>query len=92
MRRIISFLVIARLIQRLINGSRQPGGFHQGRGPGGNQPRSGHRNDPRATGFDEPPQGGAPAASDEPPQGDPGQNRPADDANSKPSGGSGQTG
>ena len=87
MRRIISFLVIARLIQRLINGSRQPGGFHQGRGQGRGQPRPGNRNHPGAAGMDEPPQGGAPAASDEPPQGGAAQSGPSDSSSKPKSGG-----
>ncbi|TVQ34622.1 MAG: hypothetical protein EA370_10405 [Wenzhouxiangella sp.] len=67
MRRIISLLVIARLIQRLINGSRRPGGFNPGQG---NRPARPHQGN-TSSAHDEPPQGGAPRASDEPPQGGP---------------------
>lgn len=88
MRRIISFLVIARLIQRLINGSRQPGGFQQGRGPGRGQPRPGNRNHPGAAGMEEPPQGGAPDADNEPPQGGAPQSSPPDSSDKPSSGGS----
>ena len=54
MRRIISVLMIARLVQRLINGGR--------RGPGmGSWNQTGHRprQNPNAGMSDEPPQGGA---------------------------------
>ncbi len=58
MRRIISVLMIARLVQRLINGSR--------RGPGmGSWNQTGHRprQNPNAGMNDEPPQGGPPPQS-----------------------------
>lgn len=80
MRRIISLLVIARLIQRLINGSRQPGGFHQGGGNRRQPPGQGNR----ASSLDEPPQGGPPSTSDEPPQGG------APSADTSPDGGNDQ--
>jgi len=67
MRRIISFLVIARLIQRLINGSRPRGGHHHtaNRRP----PNPGQPPGPPA----EPPQGdpGQPAPETSKPSSDP---------------------
>ncbi len=59
MRRVISLLVIARLIQRLINGGRRGpgmGSWNQGARP---EPR---RRDPNATSA-EPPQGGGPGSA-----------------------------